>query len=80
MGRDGGQDKYREVREFGFFSDSVSGYVITAEQDIVKNFQTSAMLYPFIEIIDSQEIVPFDKAKEVMRGVWKAKKEQMAGD
>jgi hypothetical protein len=69
-----------EVREFGFFSDSVSGYVITAEQDILKNFQTSAMLYPFIEIIDSQEIVPFDKAKEAMRGVWKAKKEQMAGD
>jgi hypothetical protein len=67
-----------EIREFGFFSDSVSGYVITAEHDVLKNFQTSAMLYPFIEIVKSEEIVPFERAKEVMRGVWKAQAEQMA--
>lgn len=59
--------KTSEVKEFGFFLDGTSGYVIT-EGDAKDIFTRTFSHYPFIES-EVQEIVPHETGIEIMRGI-----------
>jgi hypothetical protein len=57
------------IKEFGFFMDGNSGYVIT-EGDSADVFQKVSMFNPYIEC-EVQEIIPYEKAKGSLRALWK---------
>jgi hypothetical protein len=68
--------KEGELREFGCFPNGRSGCA-TDTGEAKDEFARAFSFYPFIEI-DVQEIVPWETAKETMRGIMKAQAEQMA--
>jgi len=65
-----------EVEEMGYFLDGKSGYTI-ADGENKDAFTRSFSFFPFIEF-EVHEIVPRDLADGIMRGVLKARVEQMA--
>jgi hypothetical protein len=67
--------KTGEVLEFGFFPEATSGYAITSGGS-TGQFRGSFSFYPFVGI-EVHEIVPYEKGKEIMRGVLKAQAEAM---
>jgi L-rhamnose mutarotase len=69
--------KSGNVQETGFFLDGNSGYTIAEGKDSAEGLRAAAMFSPFVEWVDYEEIVPFEKGKEVFRAVWKAKAEAM---
>jgi hypothetical protein len=69
--------KKGEILDFGFFPDGTSGYAIISG-DAKDMFGHTFAFYPWIVGEVVHEIVPYETAKEVMRGVMKAKAEQMA--
>jgi len=64
------------VKEFGYFLDGTSGYLIGEGESIVA-FRAAQEFSPFIENVDVQEIVPYETGKETIRGVMKARAEAM---
>lgn len=64
------------TQERGYFLNSTSGYTI-ATGESKDQFKTAFSFYPYIET-EVHEIVPDETAKEIMRGVMKARAEQMA--
>jgi hypothetical protein len=59
--------KTGDVKEFGFFLDGRSGYVI-AEGDSKGIFRRTFSFYPFIES-EVQEMVPYETGEEIIRGL-----------
>ena len=58
------------VKEFGFFQDATSGYLI-AEGEIADNFRAAEMFLPYI-LGESHEIIPYEKGKEILLALLKA--------
>jgi hypothetical protein len=67
--------KTGEIREFGYFLNGRSGYSIGVGES-ANTFGRVFSFYPFIEA-EVHEIVPYETAVEIMRGVMKAKAEAM---
>jgi len=65
--------KTGEVKEFGYFLDGTSGYIIM-EGESKDMFRCSVSFSTFIEF-ELQEIVPYETGKEIARGVLKAQAE-----
>jgi hypothetical protein len=63
------------IKEFGYFMDGMSGFSI-GEGDSVETFKNVSMFSPYIEC-EVQEIIPYEKAKETLRAVWKTRAEAM---
>jgi hypothetical protein len=57
------------IKEFGFFMDGNSGYVII-EGDSVDVLQKVSMFNPYIKC-EVHEIIPYEKAKGTLRALWK---------
>jgi hypothetical protein len=72
----GRQDNLGEVKETAWFLNGTSGYII-ADGDPTDVLRSAALFMSYIES-DYEEIVPFEKGKEIFRGVWKAQAEAMA--
>ena len=62
--------KKGEVKEFGFFPDATSGYVI-GEGEAADNFRNANMFMPFI-LSETHEIIPYQKGKEILLALLKA--------
>jgi hypothetical protein len=62
--------KKGEIEEFGFFPDGYTGYVIGkgTSEDFFRNAES---FLPFV-ISELHEIIPYEKAKEIMRARLKA--------
>lgn len=60
------------VKEHGYFLDGASGYTISKTESS-EFLRVSQMFEPFLEQVKVEEIVPYETAKEVTRGSWKAK-------
>lgn len=58
------------VKEMGWFLDGASGYTI-GEGEAADTFRNVSMFSPFIEC-EVHEVIPYEKAKESLRAVWKA--------
>jgi len=61
--------KKGEVKEFGYFADGKSGYAI-GEGDTVSAFRDVSMFSPYYEF-EVNEIIPYEKGKEVLRALMK---------
>ena len=57
------------MKEFGYFLDGMSGYAIS-EGESADIFRNVSMFSPYIET-EVQEIIPYEKAKETLRTLWK---------
>jgi hypothetical protein len=58
------------VKEFGFFLNGTSGYAI-GEGESADTFRNVSMFLPYWES-EVHEIIPFEKGKEILRGLLKA--------
>ena len=58
------------ITEYGVFPDGTSGYLI-GEGDATNILRGASIFVPFI-MSEAQEIIPYEKQKEVLRGVLKA--------
>ena len=58
------------VKEFGFFLNGTSGYAI-GEGESADTFRNVSMFTPYWES-EVHEIIPFEKGKEILRGLLKA--------
>ncbi len=65
--------KKGEIEEFGFFPDANSGYVISKGES-ADVFRRANMFQPHI-LSEVHEIIPYEKGKEIMIAVVKAKLE-----
>jgi len=65
--------KKSEVKEFGLFLDGISGYAI-GEGDSATAFKNVSMFVPYFES-EVHEIIDYEKAKEILRGLMKARAE-----
>jgi len=65
-----------EFQEFGFFSDGMGGYAISAgdSKDMLRRAWT---LTPLI-LSEVHEIVPYETGKKIMRALFKAQIEQVS--
>ena len=63
--------KKGEIEEFGFFQDGTSGYVI-GKGEATDIFRRLRMFSPYI-LGEVHEIIPYEKGKEIMLAVAKAK-------
>jgi len=63
--------KKGEVKEFGLFLDGKSGYAI-GEGDGATVFKDVSMFGAYYDL-KVEEIIPFEKAKEIIRGLYKAR-------
>lgn len=61
--------KKGEIEEFGFFPDGSSGYGIS-KGEASDVFRRVSMFQPFINV-EVQEIIPFEKGREISRAVMK---------
>lgn len=59
-----------EIKEFGFFPDATSGYVI-GEGEATDMFRGANMFIPYI-ISEVHEVIPYEKGKEIERAICKA--------
>jgi hypothetical protein len=62
--------KKGEVKEFGFFQDATSGYLI-GEGEAADLFRAANMFLPYI-LGESHEVIPYEKGKEILRALCKA--------
>jgi hypothetical protein len=62
--------KKGEIKEFGFFPDATSGYVI-GEGESTDMFRGAYMFTPYI-YGEVHEIIPYEKGKEIIRALCKA--------
>jgi hypothetical protein len=62
--------KKGEVKEFGFFQDATSGYII-GEGEAADVFRNANMFIPYI-LGESHEIIPYQKGKEIVLTLLKA--------
>jgi hypothetical protein len=67
--------KAARIKEFGYFLDGTSGYLI-GEGESIDAFRGALSFYPFI-VGEPREIVPHEIGRAVMREVMKAKAEAM---
>ena len=63
--------KKGEIEEFGFFSDGYTGYAI-GKTEVEDGFKNTSAFLPFV-ICEVHDIVPYEKGKEIMRAVLKAR-------
>lgn len=57
--------KKGEFREFGYFLDGTSGYVIGEAESTVA-FKNACMFVPYYKV-EVYEIIPYEKGKEIIR-------------
>lgn len=65
--------KKGEIEEIGAFQDGISGYAIY-KGEATDMFRIQHMFLPYI-LKERHEIIPWEKAKEIMRAVHKARAE-----
>ena len=58
------------VEEYGFFPDGTSGYSIS-KGETTDVFRSANMWLPYL-LFEIHEIIPYEKAKEILRAVLKA--------
>jgi hypothetical protein len=63
--------KKGEVKEFGFFQDATSGYLI-GEGEATDIFRNANLFMPYI-LSESHEVIPYEKGKEILLALLKAK-------
>ncbi len=59
-----------EIKEFGFFPDATSGYVI-GEGESTDMFRGANMFMPYI-FSDVHDVIPYEKGKEIVIALCKA--------
>jgi hypothetical protein len=62
--------KKGEIEEFGAFPDGTSGYGI-GKGETADAFRNVCMFMPYVHS-DVHEIIPYEKQKEILRGVFRA--------
>jgi hypothetical protein len=62
--------KQGKIKEFGFFPDATSGYVIS-EGESTDAFRSAMMFLPYI-LGEIHEIIPYEKGKEILFALLKA--------
>jgi hypothetical protein len=65
--------KQGKIKEFGFFPDATSGYVV-GEGDSTDTFRSAMMFLPYI-LGETHEIIPYEKGKEILFALYKAQVE-----
>ncbi|MGB8311397.1 MAG: hypothetical protein WCE81_05995 [Halobacteriota archaeon] len=63
------------IKEHGFFL-AGGGYTIY-EIESLEAFRVAQMLHPFVEAVKVEEMVPYERGKEIVREAWTAKAEAM---
>ena len=62
--------KKGEIKEFGFFPDATSGYLI-GEGEATDIFKAANMFLPFI-LSETNQVIPYEKGKEILLALLKA--------
>jgi hypothetical protein len=62
--------KKGEIKEFGFFPDATSGYLI-GEGEVTDIFRAANMFLPFI-LGETHQVIPYEKGKEILLALLKA--------
>ena len=63
--------KKGEIEQFGFFADGTSGYGI-GEGEAADMFRQANMFQPYVTV-EVNEIIPFEKGREISKAVLEAK-------
>ena len=67
--------KKGEIVEFGMFPDGTSGFTIS-EGDAADVFRRTNMFQPYFLADEVHEIIPYEQAKGILRGIMQAQIEQ----